>query len=46
MRQAGVIAAAAWVALDDAPARLQQDHIHAKMISQGIYLFVLHHYPL
>lgn len=37
MRQAGVIAAAAMVALDDAPERLAKDHQHAQMIARALH---------
>ena len=35
MRQAGILAAAALVALEDHVERLTQDHIHAKMLANG-----------
>jgi len=37
MRQAGVIAAAAMVALDDATERLTKDHAHAKIIAKALH---------
>lgn len=36
MRQAGIIAAAAHIALDTMPSRLQEDHDHAGQLAQGL----------
>ncbi|HCA46315.1 MAG TPA: threonine aldolase, partial [Armatimonadetes bacterium] len=36
LRQAGVIAAAALVALQEGPKRLQEDHEHARMIAEAL----------
>lgn len=36
MRQAGVIAAAGLVALRDGPARLAEDHNHARLLAEGL----------
>ncbi len=36
MRQVGVIAAAGLLALENSPARLQEDHANAKQLAQGI----------
>jgi threonine aldolase len=36
MRQAGVLAAAALVALEDGPALLAQDHTNAQLLAQGL----------
>ncbi len=36
MRQAGVIAAAGLVALRDGPARLADDHAHARLLAEGL----------
>jgi threonine aldolase len=36
MRQAGVLAAAGLVALEDAPGRLHVDHDHARLLAEGI----------
>jgi threonine aldolase len=35
MRQAGVLAAAGLVALEESPAKLEQDHIHARMLAEA-----------
>jgi threonine aldolase len=36
MRQAGVLAAAALVALEETPARLDEDHVHARRLAEGL----------
>jgi threonine aldolase len=36
MRQAGVLAAAAWVALEETPKRLRVDHENAKFLAEGL----------
>ncbi len=36
MRQVGVLAAAALVALEETPARLHEDHANAKLLAQGL----------
>jgi threonine aldolase len=36
MRQAGVLGAAALIALEKMPARLQQDHDNAKLLAEGL----------
>src|SRR5690606_16815708 len=35
MRQVGVLAAAARVALDEGPGRLAEDHVHARALAEG-----------
>jgi threonine aldolase len=36
MRQAGVIAAAGLIALEDMPKRLQEDHANARLLAEGV----------
>lgn len=36
MRQAGVLAAAALIALEETPARLHEDHVHARRLAEGL----------
>ena len=36
MRQAGVLAAAALVALEETPVRLQEDHLNARRLAEGL----------
>ena len=36
MRQAGVLGAAALIALEKMPARLQEDHDHARLLAEGL----------
>jgi threonine aldolase len=36
MRQAGVLAAAGLIALQDGPAKLAQDHVNAKLLARGL----------
>ena len=36
MRQAGVLAAAGWIALEQMPARLAQDHANARRMAEGL----------
>ena len=36
MRQAGVLAAAGWIALEEMPARLAQDHSNARRMAEGL----------
>jgi threonine aldolase len=36
MRQAGVLAAAGLIALEEMPARLHEDHVNAKLLAEGI----------
>jgi threonine aldolase len=36
MRQAGVLAAAALVALEETPKRLHEDHVHARRLAEGL----------
>ena len=36
MRQAGVLAAAGLIALQDSPAKLAQDHVNAKLLARGL----------
>lgn len=36
MRQAGVLAAAGWIALEEMPARLADDHANAAYLAQGL----------
>lgn len=36
MRQAGVLAAAGWIALEQMPARLAQDHSNARRMAEGL----------
>jgi threonine aldolase len=38
MRQAGVLAAAGLIALEESPAKLEQDHIHARMLAEAVGL--------
>ena len=36
MRQAGVLAAAGWIALEEGPKRLHEDHANAKFLGEGL----------
>jgi len=36
MRQAGILAAAGLIALEEMPARLHEDHVNAKLLAEGI----------
>jgi threonine aldolase len=38
MRQAGVIAAAGLVALEESPEKLEKDHLHARMLAEAVGL--------
>ena len=41
MRQSGVLAAAAMVALDEASNKLKTDHHHAQMLAKGDYCYFM-----
>ena len=39
MRQAGVLAAAGWIALEEMPGRLAEDHANAKFLANALAKF-------